>query len=66
MLTANPGIKRLNPVMVSRISVPPNKNASRIEDATETSKANSDHHQYSDRLDLVRKSKYLRIPEDID
>ena len=64
--TANPGISRARELMVSRIAAPPNTSASKIAAAMETSKANKDHHQYSERLDLVRKSKYLRNPEDID
>ena len=34
--------------------------------ASPTSTAKTCHHQNSDRLDLVLKSKYLRNPEDID
>ena len=57
--TAIPGIKRANVLMVSRIGAPPNTIASKTVTIAETSRANSVHHQYSDRLDLVLKSKYL-------
>ena len=51
--------------MVSEIVAPPNKIASKIVAATDTRMANKVHHQYSERLDLVRKSKYLRKPDEI-
>jgi len=63
--TASPGINRANELIVSEIGAPPNKIASKIVAATDTSMANKVHHQYSERLDLVRKSKYLRNPDDI-
>ena len=65
MATASPGINRANELIVSEIGVPPNTIASKIVAATDTSMANKVHHQYSDRLDLVRKSKYLWKPDDI-
>jgi hypothetical protein len=52
--------------MVSRIAAPPNNTASELVMTTEISNAKRVHHQYSDRLDLVLTSKYLRNPEDID
>ena len=70
--TANPGINRVKVASVLRglqvdstVSHPKN-NPSRIAVASPTSAANNCHHQNSDRLDLVLKSKYLRNPEDID
>ena len=65
MATASPGINRANELMVSKIGAPPNTKASKIVAATDTSMANKVHHQYSERLDLVRKSKYLRKPDEI-
>jgi len=63
--TANPGRNNAMVFNVSRTAVPPNNTASRIVAATEASTENKVHHQYSDRLDLVLKSIYLRKPEDI-
>ena len=65
MATASPGINRANELMVSEIGAPPNKIASRTVAATDIKMANKVHHQYSDRLDLVRKSKYLRNPDEM-
>lgn len=62
--TAIPGINMARELMVSRTADPPNNNASRTVAAMESSKENKVHHQYSDRLDLVLKSKYLRNPEE--
>jgi hypothetical protein len=63
--TAIPGINNANELMVSSTAAPPNISASSTTAATETSKANKVHHQYSDRLDLVLKSKYLLNPDEI-
>jgi hypothetical protein len=48
---------------VSRIAIPPNNTSSKTVAATEANIENKVHHQYSDLLDLVLKSKYLRKPE---
>jgi hypothetical protein len=63
--TAIPGMNRTTVLMVSSIANPPNKIASSAVAATETSKANNVQYQYSDRLDLVLKSKYLLNPDEI-
>jgi|TARA_B100001123_G_C14950909_1_gene883656 hypothetical protein len=49
----------------SKIEVPSNKSSSRIVATRETKIRNNVQNQYSDRLDLVLKSKYLRNPEAI-
>jgi len=51
--------------MVSRTAVPPNNAASKTVATTDSSTENNVHHQYSDLLDLVLKSKYLLNPEEI-
>ena len=65
IVTANPGINRAREPMVSRTDAPPNSSTYRIVATIESSIENTVHHQYSDRLDLVLKSKYLRNPEEI-
>ena len=65
-VTANPGMGRAKKERPSRIVAPPNDSASRIDIAIETNMAKKVHHQYSDSDDLVRNSKYLRNPENID
>lgn len=64
--TANPGMNNTIVLTVSKIAVPPNSTSSITVAAMEDRIENNVHHQYSDRLDLVRKSTYLRNPEAID
>ena len=54
-----------NELMVSRIAAPLNISASSIVAATDTTMENKVQYQYSDRLDLVLKSKYLLNPDEI-
>jgi hypothetical protein len=63
--TAIPGINNANELMVSRIATPPNISASSTAAATDTTMENKVQYQYSDRLDLVLKSKYLLNPDEI-
>jgi len=63
--TAIPGISKATELMLSSTAAPPNITASSTVAATDTSRANKVHHQYSGRLDLVLKSKYLLNPDAI-
>ena len=54
-----------NELMASRIAAPLNISASSIVAATDTTMENKVQYQYSDRLDLVLKSKYLLNPDEI-
>jgi len=63
--TAIPGINNANELMVSRIATPPNISVSSAVAATDTTMENKVQYQYSDRLDLVLKSKYLLNPDEI-
>lgn len=63
--TAIPGISKANELMESNTAAPPNISASSTVAAADTIRANKVHHQYSDRLDLVLKSKYLLNPDAI-
>ena len=62
--TAKPGMNKATLLMVSRTAVPPNNAASKTVATTDSSTENNVHHQYSDLLDLVLKSKYLLNPEE--
>ena len=62
--TATPGMNKTREEIPFNMATPMIK--SKIEVTIPTSSENTLHHQYSDRLDLVRKSKYLRNPDDID
>ena len=62
--TANPGMNKTTVFKVSRIASPPKSNWSSIVVTTEAKMENKVHHQYSDLLDLVLKSKYRRNPEE--
>ena len=61
---AVPGIMSKREEILSAIAVPPNTTSSTMVATTETKMVNKVHHQYSDRLDRVRKSKYLRNPDE--
>ena len=63
--TAIPGMNNANELMASRIAAPLNISASSIVAATDTTMENKVQYQYSDRLDLVLKSKYLLNPDEI-
>ena len=62
--TAKPGMNKATLLRVSRTSSPPNKAASKTVATTDRRTENNVHHQYSDLLDLVLKSKYLLNPEE--
>ena len=60
---AIPGINKASEEIVSKTADSPNNRASSAVPAKGASKENKVHHQYSDLLDLVLKSKYRRNPE---
>ena len=65
--TAIPGINRTRALRVySGFDSPPNRTSSQIVATADATIENKVHHQYSDLLDLVLKSRYLRKPEAID
>ena len=60
--TATPGMNKTREEIPFNMATPMIK--SKIEVTIPTSSENALHHQYSDRLDLVRKSKYRCSPEE--
>ena len=63
--TVTPGINKTMAFRVSSIGAPLNSTSSKIVATADAKMENKVHHQYSDLLDLVVKSKYLRNPEAI-
>jgi hypothetical protein len=62
--TAKPGMNKAPLLRVSRTAAPPNNAASKTVATPDSSTENNVHHQYSDLLDLLLKSKYLLNPEE--
>jgi hypothetical protein len=60
--TANPGMNRIREVIPLMTATPISR--SRVEVTIPVNSEKTLHHQYSDRLDLVRKSKYRASPEE--
>ena len=62
--TANPGMNRTREEIPFRTATPIIR--SKVEVTSPTNSEKTLHHQYSDLLDLVRKSRYLRKPDATD
>ena len=63
--TVTPGINKTRVFKAASIAAQSNSTSSKTVATADAKMENKVHHQYSDLLDLVVKSKYLRNPEAI-